>query len=308
MPLAPHQKPNAEFTPLAEKPTVRFHDIAGLEDSKHEVRLRMILPALHPEKAWLYGIRQGGGILLYGPPGTGKTMLAKAIATEVDAAFYHVRPSDIMSGQVGQTEANVDRLFRTLRCDKRAVLFIDEVEALLPSRRRNGSTIMQRVISQLLGEIDGILETPAGHVLLLIGATNEPGMIDPAMLRPGRFDSLVYCGLPDAAARRKILTSNLTGRPTSQDVNIEELASKTEGLSGAELRELVNRAADRAFLDSVRGSGERPVAADDFVDALTAIRRAGHGFRRESPPTESKYLVSSGLVPRSRPGPPAHHC
>ncbi len=207
----------------------------------------MILPVLHPQKARHYGVRTGGGLLLYGPPGTGKTMLAKAVATEVDAAFYHVRPSDIMSGQVGQAEANIDRLFRTLRRETRAVLFIDEVEALVPSRRRNGSTIMQRVISQILGEVDGLAEAPDGHVLLLIGATNEPDMIDLAMMRPGRFDAKVLVALPNQPARRQILKACLRGRLVSPGVDLEVLAARTEGLSGADLRHLAESAADAPF-------------------------------------------------------------
>ncbi|MCG3131521.1 MAG: ATP-dependent zinc metalloprotease FtsH [Phycisphaerae bacterium] len=257
---------HVDFRPIAEKPNVRFADIAGLEDAKQEIRLRMILPVLYPAKARHFGIRQGGGLLLYGPPGTGKTMLAKAVATEVDAAFYSVRPSDIMSAAVGQAEANVDRLFQTLRQHKRAVLFLDEVEALIPSRRRNGSTIMRRLVSQILGAADGLAKAPDGHVLLLIGATNEPDMIDPAMLRPGRFDAKIFVGLPDRHARRQILATHLVDHPLGTDVRIDCIADQTEGLSGAELAGLVDTAADSAFLRSVAlDSAECVIAATDFA-------------------------------------------
>lgn len=262
------REPTVEFTPIAEKPNVCFEDIAGLENAKQEIRLRMILPVLYPVEASRFRVRQGGGLLLYGPPGTGKTMLAKAVATEVDAAFYHVRPSDMMSAAVGQAEANVNRLFRTLRQQKRAVLFLDEVEALVPSRRRNGSTIMRRLVSQLLGEVDGLAEAPDGHVLLLIGATNEPDMIDPAMLRPGRFDAKVLVGLPDRNARRRILADMLCTRPVSADVDLDLLAEQTAGMSGAELVGFSDAAADRAFLRAISvDCSDEPIGANDFASA-----------------------------------------
>ncbi len=273
---------HVDFRPIAEKPNVRFADIAGLEDAKQEIRLRMILPVLYPAEASRFGIRQGGGLLLYGPPGTGKTMLAKAVATEVDAAFYHVRPSDIMTAAVGQAEANVDRLFRTLRQQKRAVLFLDEVEALVPSRRRNGSTIMRRVVSQILGEVDGLAKAPGGHVLLLMGATNEPDMVDPAMLRPGRFDAKVLIGLPARDARRQILSASLAFRPVSADVDLDLLAEQTEGTCGAELVGVVAAAADRAFLAALRPDGfGRTINWEDFQPWLAGSTQPAYASTPE---------------------------
>jgi SpoVK/Ycf46/Vps4 family AAA+-type ATPase len=269
------------FRPIAEKPGVRFSDVAGLEDAKREIMLRMVLPLQYPEQAKRFGIRRGGGLLLCGPPGTGKTLLAKAVATEVDSSFFHIRPSDIMSAQVGQAEKNVCRLFQILRQEKRAVLFIDEIEALVPSRRRNGSTIMQRVISQFLGEVDGLGSTSDDHVLLLIGATNEPNIIDLAMMRPGRFDTKVYVGPPDAAARQRILLASLSSRPTASDVSIPMLVEMTRGISGAEISSLVQKASDKAFLRSLR-PGEQPgIRAADF-HVTNNLRRANTGSVDES--------------------------
>lgn len=154
---------------------------------------------------------------------------------------------------------------RTLRQERRAVLFIDEIESLVPSRRRNRSTIMQRVISQILGEVDGLSARPPNHALLLIGATNEPDMIDHAMTRPGRMDACIYVGKPNHEARRQILSANLEGRPVGDDVDSELLTSKTEGMSGAEIKNLVERAVDKAFLSSLNAPGPgRPICFADF--------------------------------------------
>jgi len=255
----------AEFKALFESPSVAFCDVAGLEEAKREIELRMILPVRFPKEAKKHGIRQGGGLLLYGPPGTGKTMLAKAVATELDATFYHIRPSDIMSGQVGQAEKNVSNLFVILRDERRAVLFIDEIESLIPARKRNNSTIMQRVISQMLGEVDGLQKGPDGHTLFLIGASNEPEMIDPAMLRPGRLDTKIYVGPPNADARRQLFGYLLSTRQTADDLDIDELVIQTEGLTGAEIKELVNKAADDAFITSVMSNRRQQQITHDRI-------------------------------------------
>ena len=275
--VAGEQTLRTAFAPLAEKPDVHFSDVAGLDEAKRDIMLRMVLPLQYPDKARALAVRRGGGLLLYGPPGTGKTLLAKAVATELNCPFYHVRPCDIMSGQVGDAERNVHRLFQTVRANLRAVLFLDEVEALVPSRRRNGSTIMARVISQFLTEIDGLSSGSDGNVLLLIGATNEPDMLDQAILRPGRFDTKVYVGPPDAAAREQILQLCLKDRPVSEDVQIPLLVHVTEGKTGAEICGMVQQAADRAFLRSLRqGEDAAPVIiGTDFEPSASVAHEGG---------------------------------
>ena len=264
------------FQPLQEKPEVRFDDIVGLEDAKREIRLRMILPLKHPELAREYGIRQGGGLLLYGPPGTGKTMLAKAVATEIDATFYSVRSCDIMSGQVGRAETNVATLFDQLRKETRSVLFIDEIDSLVPNRKRNGSTIAQRVVSQLLGEVDGLSSSSGENTMLLVGATNLPDMVDPAMLRPGRFDAKVHVPVPSREARVELITKQLAGRPLAENIDVSLLAERTDAFSGADIRHLAEEAADKAFLRRV-GSHEVPslISMGDLLDCRRPVQLRG---------------------------------
>ena len=258
-----------------EKPTTRFEDIAGLDDVKEEIRLKMIYPFKHPEAAQRYRIKKGGGILLWGPPGTGKTMMARAVAGEIDAAFFTVKPSEIMSKWVGDSEGNVQRLFAEARKHERSIIFIDEIEALVPKRREAGagSNVMGRVVPQILAELEGF-DSERKNPLLFVGATNEPWSLDPAVLRPGRFDEKVYIGLPDLAARRKLLDLNLRGRPL-EGVDLDVLAEKTNGLSGADVKNICEKAAADAFLRAVRAQPDSgahvegpPITMDDIVRIL----------------------------------------
>ena len=254
-----------------ERCNVCFDDIAGLHDAKRDIGLRMIMPFKFPEQARKYNIRRGGGLLLYGPPGTGKTMLAKAVSNELQAPFFHISPSDVISGQVGQAEQNISRLFEQLRKQCKAVLFIDEIESLVPRRKKNNSTIMQRVISQILSEIDGFKGSNESNTLLIIGATNEISMIDPAMLRPGRFDTHIYVGPPDYEARRKLLQSALMNRPIADNINTEELVEETKGMTGAEINELVNKAADDAFIRAIQSGSDHFLSHQSILRNLSNV-------------------------------------
>ena len=199
VPLNAEDAERLESWLVQDRPSVRFDDIAGLEEVKQQIRLKLLYPFQHPELAEQYGIHPGGGILLYGPPGTGKTMIARAVAGEIDAVFFAIKPSEIMSQWVGVAEQNLAKLFATADSYPVSVIFIDELESLAPKRRNSNSTVMQRVVPQLLAELDGFEKRH--NALLMIGATNEPWAIDSAILRPGRLDRLVYVAPPDAAAR-----------------------------------------------------------------------------------------------------------
>ena len=268
---------------LREPGEVRFDDVAGLEEAKQEVRLRLIYPLQYPEKAARYGVRRGGGILLYGPPGTGKTLLARAVAGEVDAAFFTAKPSELMSKWVGESEQNIARLFDEARRCERAIIFLDEVEAMIPARRSSGSTVMQRVVPQILAELQGV-DGKRGN-LLFLGATNEPWAIDPAALRPGRFDAKVYVSLPEETARRRLLDIHLANRPLAAGVDLDRLVQSLDGYSGADIAEVCQRAADRVFIESIRQGTDRPISIEDIETVLSTLRPS------VGPKVVEKYLA-----------------
>lgn len=255
---------------VREKPKIGFDDIAGLDDVKDEIRIKMIYPLSHAELAGKYGISAGGGVLLYGPPGTGKTMMAKAIAHELDATIFVISPAQILSKWVGEAEQNLRKLFDAARAEPKAVIFMDEIEALVPKRKSDGSTVMQRVVPQILQELEGFQENT--NPLLFIGATNRPWMLDEAMMRPGRLDARIYVPLPDAPARYKLLEINLARRPLAADVDLGKLCDRLEGYSGADIANIAEQAARAAFLESIAGKDSRPITMADILLVIEAAQ------------------------------------
>ncbi|MCH8968133.1 MAG: ATP-binding protein [Planctomycetes bacterium] len=253
---------------VKEKPKIGFDDIAGLEDVKDEIRLKMIYPLSHPALAQKYGISAGGGVLLYGPPGTGKTMMAKAIAHELDATFFVISPAQILSKWVGEAEQNLKKLFDSARAEKMSVIFMDEIEALVPRRKSGGSSVMQRVVPQILQELEGFQENATP--LLFVGATNKPWMLDDAMMRPGRLDARIYIPLPDAPARFKLLELYMSNRPMAEDVNFGELCDRLEGYSGADIAGIAEQAARFAFMESIAGKDSRQITMKDILQVIEA--------------------------------------
>jgi transitional endoplasmic reticulum ATPase len=258
---------------VTDKPGIRLDDVAGLEEVKEQIRIKMIYPFTHPRQAERFQIKRGGGLLLFGPPGTGKTMLAKAVASEIDAAFLTVMPSEIMSKWVGEAEQNVAKLFSAARQHDRSIIFIDEVESLIPKRSHNNSTVMQRVVPQILSEMEGLSREKRDDkkALLFIGATNEPWSLDSAVLRPGRFDEKIYIPLPDLEARRQILSLHLKGKPVDNDVSLDELSQALEGYSGADIRRICEKASDIPFVESVKTGVERSIEMCDLLSAAHAV-------------------------------------
>jgi len=256
---------------VKEKPALRFDDVAGLDEVKEEIRLKMIYPFAHPELAEKFDIRGGGGVLLYGPPGTGKTMLAKATAGEIDATFFKISPADVLSKWVGEAEQNLKKLFDAAASEPRSIIFIDEIEALIPARRDEGSSVMQRVVPQILQGMEGF-DKKSSQAILFMGATNVPWQLDPAVLRPGRFDQKIYIPLPDLAARRKMLELYLSKRPLADDIDLDALAQKLEGYSGADIKYLCDRAAVIPFLQSVASGAEGEITQKIVDDALAEVK------------------------------------
>jgi transitional endoplasmic reticulum ATPase len=263
----------AEQWIVRERPALRFEDVAGLEDVKEDIRLKMIYPFAHPELAEKFGIRGGGGVLLYGPPGTGKTMLAKATAGEIDATFFRISAADVLSKWVGEAEQNLKKLFDAAAAEPRAIIFIDEIESLIPARRDEGSSVMQRVVPQILQGMEGFDEKQNSPILFM-GATNVPWQLDPAVLRPGRFDEKVYIPLPDLPARRKMLDLYLAKRPLGDGIDLDALAAGLDGYSGADIKYICDRAATIPFLRSVASGEEGEITYEVLADAIADTERS----------------------------------
>ncbi len=261
---------------VKEKPTIRFEHVAGLDDVKEDIRLKMVYPFEHQELAAKFGVKAGGGVLFYGPPGTGKTMLARATAGEIDAAFFRVSPADLLSKWVGEAEQNIKKLFDAAAAEKRAIIFIDEIEALIPARRDEGSSVMQRVVPQILQGMEGF-DKKAGQSVLFMGATNVPWQLDPAVLRPGRFDDKIYIPLPDVAARRKMLELYLVHRPVEPGVNFDEIAQRLDGYSGADIKYICDRSATIPFLQSVATGEEGAITRAILDDVIATAPRTVTG-------------------------------
>jgi len=238
-------QPSAMREVLVEVPRVKWEDVGGLEEVKQELREVVEWPLNHKEAFERMGITPPKGILLYGPPGSGKTLLAKAVANESEANFISVKGPEILSKWVGESERAIREIFRRARQVSPAIVFFDEIDAIAPRRGMGGdSQVTERIISQLLTEMDGLEEL---EDVVVLAATNRPDMLDPALLRPGRFDRLIYVPPPDKEARRKIFEVHTRGMPLGEDVSLDELAERTEGYTGADIAALCREAAMRVL-------------------------------------------------------------
>lgn len=251
----------------AEIPNISFADVAGLDDVKKAITIKMINPVKYPEKYKMYNKKTGGGVLLYGPPGTGKTMIAKAIANEVGAKFYAVKGSDIVSKWVGDSEKNINSLFAEANKQDRAIIFIDEMDSLIG--KRGLDTHNDKRVNEFLQQIDGFAGRNPN--LLLLGATNRPWDIDSAAMRSGRFSQKIYLPLPDAPARKFIIEKNMKGVPVAKDFDVDKIVEQTQMYSGADLEELCDRAKDEPLLESIATDKVILVKNSDFDRVLMSM-------------------------------------
>ncbi len=252
---------------LVEVPEVKWEDIGGLEDVKQQLREAVEWPLKAPEVFEKMGIRPPRGILLYGPPGCGKTLLAKAVATESGANFIAVKGPEILSKWVGESEKAIREIFRRARQVAPTVVFFDEIDSIAPARGvRHDSGVTDRIVNQLLAELDGIQTLKN---VVVIGATNRADIIDPALLRPGRFDRIIYVPPPDRRSRLEILKVHTRNVPLDKNVDLERIADLTEGYSGADLEALVREAVILALREKFE---PRPVSMKYFLKALQIVK------------------------------------
>ena len=261
-------QPSAMREVMVQVPNVRWDDVGGLDAARDKLREGIELPLKHPDAFRRLGIRPARGFLLYGPPGTGKTLLAKAVARESEANFIATKSSDLLSKWYGESEQQIARLFARARQVAPTVIFIDELDSLVPARGggMGEPQVTERVVNTILSEMDGLEEL---NNVVLIGATNRPNLIDPALLRPGRFDELIFVGVPDTGGRRRILAIHTSAMPLAKDVDLESLARRAERFTGADLEDLTRRAGLTALR---RGLDSAEVTMADFEAALLETR------------------------------------
>ncbi|RJQ21885.1 AAA family ATPase [Candidatus Woesearchaeota archaeon] len=258
-------RPSALREVLVEVPNVKWQEIGGLEGVKQELREAVEWPLKHPEVFRRLGVRAPRGILMYGAPGTGKTLLAKAVANESEANFISVKGPELLSKWIGESEKAVREVFKKARQAAPTIIFFDEIDSIAPRRGASSdSHVTERVVNQLLTEIDGL---EGMHDVVVIGATNRPDIMDTALLRPGRFDRIILTPVPDYASRLEILNVHAKSMPL-RNVNLEELAEKMEGYVGADIEAVCREAAILALRESLQA---KSVTMGHFEQALRKV-------------------------------------
>jgi len=260
--------PSALRETVVEVPNICWDDVGGLEKVKVELQETVQYPVEHPEKFEKFGMSPSKGVLFYGPPGCGKTLLAKAIANECQANFISIKGPELLTMWFGESEANVRDIFDKARQSAPCVLFFDELDSIAMQRGASAGDAggaADRVLNQLLTEMDGM---NSKKTVFIIGATNRPDIIDPALMRPGRLDQLVYIPLPDEGSRKQIFKAALRKSPVALDVDLEHLSRVTQGFSGADITEICQRACKYAIRESIERDIERERRAADNPDLM----------------------------------------
>ena len=254
-------------------PDVSWDDVGGLDALKEELREAIEWPIKHKEAFDYIDVESPKGILLHGPPGTGKTLIAKALAKMTESNFISIKGPELLSKWVGESEKGVREIFRKARQAAPCIIFLDEVDALVPRRGSSESHVTESVVSQILTEIDGLEEL---HNVLIIGATNRLDIVDEALLRPGRFDRIIEVPNPDTKGRQQIFEIHTKKKPLANDVKIEKLVELTVGFSGAEIGAVANRAAIAALKRYVSGNSQNikeiKISQQDLIDAVDKVK------------------------------------
>jgi transitional endoplasmic reticulum ATPase len=260
-------RPSAMREVLVERPTVKWEDIGGLEKIKQELKEVVEWPLKYPDSFGRMGIRPPKGVLLYGPPGTGKTLLAKAVANESEANFILVKGPELISMWAGESERGIRKIFEKARQAAPTIIFFDEIDSIAARRGLDvGSKVTERMVNQLLSEIDGLEEL---HDVVVIAATNRPDMIDPALLRPGRFDRIIMTPVPDEKAREEIFKVHTKDMPISKSVDLKKLAEQTKNYVGSDIEALCREA---AMLALRRDIDAKEITNKDFKEALEKVK------------------------------------
>jgi len=290
--------PSAMREVFLESPDVKWQDIGGLEGVKRELQEAVEWPLKYPDLYAKIGHQVPKGILLHGPSGTGKTLLAKAVATESEANFISVKGPELLSKWVGESKKEIREVFRRARQASPCVIFFDEIDSIAPTRggggmEGSGGGGSERIVSQILTEIDGISEL---HGVVVLGATNRPDMIDTALLRPGRFDRIILVPNPDSQTRKKILEINIREKPIGQDVDIQKISeTMTEGFSGADTAAIVNTAVSLVLHEYLAKYPTPEEAAKHATEAHVMMRHFEEAVKkikaqRDAKPKESMAL------------------
>lgn len=256
-----------------EKPKMKLSEIAGLSQLKKTLLINVVYPIRFRELSKEFNIRTNSGVLLYGPPGNGKTMLGEAIAGEADIGFIEINPAYLYNEYFGKFEKNISRIFEIARKLSPNIIFFDEIDTLIPRREQADLGVVKRGITQLLIEVNKLMVSDDSGIHI-IAATNLPWDLDPAMLRPGRFDLKLYVPPPDMEGRREILRSHISKGFFDSGIDVEGLSKITEGFSGAELDYVCRKASENVFYEAVKDGTKRPIGNSDLRKAIKETRPA----------------------------------
>jgi transitional endoplasmic reticulum ATPase len=284
-------QPTAMREVTIEVPNVRWTDVGGLETIKHKLQQAVQWPLQNPESFTRLGVEPPRGVLLYGPPGCGKTLLARAVATESEANFISIKGPEVLSKWVGESEKAIREVFRRARHAAPAIIFFDEIDAIAPARGTGAgdSHVTERVISQFLTEIDGIQSLKD---IVVLAATNRPDLLDPAMLRPGRFDRHILVPAPDEKARKQIFEIYTSKMPIDKDVKLDELVRLSDNFAGSDIAACCREAALAALEESMKS---QKVTREHFLKAIKEINPT------VTPEMEQAYLSWGKQARQTRP-------